>query len=248
MSKIQKYEVLNASNHLRDRFDADNFYPYDGLETVYDEDLSYGDFSGLDTDGGGLDIEFSDAIGDFFKRFKKSDGATGLTSSQGTEVGTNTTEKDSLLNRLFDKDERAKRVAEREKRRKIRLGNRLERKNMRNENQVSFYNSISDTIKDAVNKIVAKNPVLQEPIAKIQQGIADSAEVEVVKTVIDEGKKMIETGTSEPPVIEVKDDGNVEVKDSWWSKASTGVKVAIIGGGVAVLGLGVWALTRKKIN
>ena len=117
---------------------------------------------------------------------------------------------------------------------------------MRNENQVSFYNSISDTIKDAVNKIVAKNPVLQEPIAKIQQGIADSKEVEVVKTVIDEGKKMIQTGATEPPVIDVKDDGNVEVKDSWWSKASTGVKVAIIGGGVAVLGLGVWALTRKK--
>ena len=95
MSNIQKYEVLNASNHLRDRFDADNFYPYDGLETVYDEDLSYGDFSGLDTDGEGLDIEFSDAIGDFFKRFKKSEGTEDTGSTGSTE------EKDSLFNRLF---------------------------------------------------------------------------------------------------------------------------------------------------
>ena len=39
---------------------------------------------------------------------------------------------------------------------------------------------------------------------------------------------------------------NTEEKKGFWSKSSTGVKVAIIGGGVVALSLGVWALTRKK--
>ena len=83
MNDVIKYTATSASDDVTDMYDHDNFYPmdgeyegeyltggggsYDGLGEVYDT-TEYGNFSGLDADGEGLDIEYSEAFGDFMKK------------------------------------------------------------------------------------------------------------------------------------------------------------------------------------
>ena len=63
MGNIKKFDVMNASNRVTDDlYDNDNFYP----------------FSGLDTDGEGIDVEFSEALGDNFKKIFSKGGIKGL--------------------------------------------------------------------------------------------------------------------------------------------------------------------------
>ena len=103
MNDVIRYDAVMAGENAVDRFDADNFYPMDGMEDdFYDEsiedsyedydDVVYDDFSGLDTDEDGVDSEFSEALGDrlkglFQKKSTPSFGGASGGASRSTKKG-----------------------------------------------------------------------------------------------------------------------------------------------------------------
>lgn len=203
MGNIAKFDVMNASNRVTDMYDADNFYP----------------FSGLDADGEGLDIEFSEALGDKLRAKIKE-------------------RQEGLGERLSRREQRIK---DRQARKKARQDARGKRKDLR---QITLFKSLAKPVEKVVEAIVAKNPVVETSVDAAKEGIANEKEEKVAEIVIEKAKEVIETGSKEIPIIPVDEQG--EVKTSWWETKSTGIKVAIIGGGVLVLGAIAYFIVKSK--
>lgn len=212
MGKIAKFDVMNASNKVTDMYDGDNFYP----------------FSGLDADGEGLDIEFSEALGDNFKKIFSKGGAKELVKNR----------REGLDERLSN---RKKRVEDRQTRRKARQDARTTRKNLK---QVGKFEELPPVVENTVDKIVAKNPKTKEPIEKTKEGLGNPLDEKIADIVIDTAKDLVNTGSTDIPILPVDTDGNI--KTSWWSTKSTGVKVAIIGGSFLLLGTVAYFIIKKK--
>ena len=118
MNDVIKYEATTATQNAVDRFDADDFYPMDGMDgdendfysmhgdededDFYsmhgdedeDEDYFYDEFSGLDTDENGVDDEFSEALGDKFRGMFKKKSTPRIGGASG---GANETTKKGLF-------------------------------------------------------------------------------------------------------------------------------------------------------
>lgn len=221
MDDVIRFDAMTASDNITDMYDADNFYPYDGLGDVYDED-EYGNFSGLDADGEGLDIEYSEAFGDFVKKIGK--GIKGGLSKFRARGGG----RDAR---------RARRSINRDKR-------RAARKARRNQRQVELVKAQPAPVQQNIAKIVAEsapeNPTIKTAVDKTAEGVASPPEEQTTMVVVDAATRMAATGETDPPKITTTN----EVQDGWWAKQKLGVKIAIIGGGVVVLGLGVWGITK----
>lgn len=245
MNDVIKYEAVNASDNVGDMFDQDNFYPmngegeydtagggsYDGLGEVYDTD-NYGYFSGLDTDGEGLDIEYSEAFGDFAKK------VGGLFKKGGIKAAVEG-RRSGLNSRLSKREERIRGRQDRKRRRKA---SRDVRKNLR---QVAMFENQPPIVNQKLDEVLIKNPNIRPPVEKTKNGFADPTEEQIAAAALAEANKMAINPNKEPADINLNN-GVVEVNDGWWAKQRTGVKVAIIGGGVVVLGLGIYLLTKKK--
>jgi hypothetical protein len=220
MNDVIRYTATTASDNVEDMFDADNFYPYDGLGDVYDED-EWGSFSGLDADGEGLDIEYSEAFGDFVKKIGQ--GVKGLASKF--------------------KERGGGRSARRSKRSSRRADRRMKRQERRNRRQMELVKGQPLNVQQNIEKIVTEstpeNPTLRVAVEKTAAGVATPPEEQATTVVVQEAQKMAATGETTPPKITPTN----EVQDSWWSKLPMGGKIGIIGGGVVVLGLGIWGLT-----
>jgi hypothetical protein len=228
MNDVIKYTATTASDNVTDMYDADNFYPMDGIEDDYYEDMSgFSSYTGLDADGEGLDIEYSEAFGDFVKKIGK-----------GLKGGLQ-----KFKSRGGGRDARRSR---RRSKRDVRRARRQERRNRR---QMELVKSQDPQTQMNVAKIVSANatesPTLKPSVDNTARGTATPIEEQAATTVITEAKKMTVTGATEPPVVKTTTTGQVtEVDDSWWAKQNTGSKVAIIGGGVVVLALSVWGITK----
>jgi hypothetical protein len=212
-----------------DMFDADNFYPMDGeYDDVYNEMSSeFAHFTGLDTDGEPLDIEYSEAFGDFAKKIGKGLKG-GLKKFKARGGG-----RDSRRSRRRGK-------------RDVRRAKRQERRNAR---QIQMMQTLDPNTQNNVAKIVTENapenPKIKESVDKTAAGNANTTEESAATTVVNEAKRMTIQGATEPPKIVMNPQGQVtEVQDSWWAKQNMGVKVAIIGGGVGVVGLIIWGITK----
>lgn len=203
MGKIAKFDVMNASNKVTDMYDGDNFYP----------------FSGLDADGEGLDIEFSEAFGDKLRKKIKE-------------------RREGLDERLSN---RMKRVKDRQDRKKTRQDARTTRKNLK---QVEKFEELPPVVDNTVDKIVANNPKTKEPIEKTKEGLGSEKDEKIADLVIDTAKDLVNTGSTDIPILPVDTDGNI--KTSWWSTKSTGVKVAIIGGSFLLLGTVAYFIIKSK--
>ena len=203
MGKIAKFDVMNASNKVTDMYDGDNFYP----------------FSGLDADGEGLDIEFSEAFGDKLRKKIKE-------------------RREGLDERLSN---RMKRVKDRQDRKKTRQDARTTRKNLK---QVEKFEELPPVVDNTVDKIVANNPKTKEPIEKTKEGLGNEKDEKIADLVIDTAKDLVNTGSTDIPILPVDTDGNI--KTSWWSTKSTGVKVAIIGGSFLLLGTVAYFIIKSK--
>ena len=232
MNDVIRYTATTASDNVEDMFDADNFYPYDGLGDIYDED-EWGSFSGLDADGEGLDIEYSEAFGDFVKKIGGAFGKGGLKNLVKNR-------RSGLDDRLSAREER---IRARQERKTKRSEARERRKNLR---QVELVKSQPLNVQQNIEKIVTEstpeNPTLRVAVEKTAAGVATPPEEQATTVVVQEAQKMAATGETTPPKITPTN----EVQDSWWSKLPMGGKIGIIGGGVVVLGLGIWGLTKMR--
>ena len=228
MNDVIKYTAATASDNVTDMYDADNFYPMDGIEDDYYEDMSgFSSYTGLDTDGEPLDIEYSEAFGDFVKKIGKGLKG-GLQKFKARGGG---------------------RDARRGRRKSKRDARRLRRQERRNARQMELVKSQPAPVQQNIAKIVTANatesPTLKTSVDKTAAGVATPPEEQAATTVVTEAKRMVIQGATEPPVISTTPTGQViEVDDSWWAKQKMGTKAAIIGGGVLVVGLGIWGITK----
>jgi predicted RNA-binding protein with RPS1 domain len=250
---IIKYVATTATDDTTDMFDQDNFYPmdgegeydtagggsYDGLGEVYDTD-NYGYFSGLDTDGEGLDIEYSEAFGDFVKKvgglFKKG-GMKGAISNRQSG-------QDQRL------EDREKKLSDRTSRRTKRKEAKGRRKNLR---QMQTWKTLPPPIQQQAENIVNKsaangNPKPKTDLDQFKEGEADPNAEQKAMEIIQAANNDVATGNDGmESATFVATDGNLKV--GWWEKKKTGTKVAIIGGAVVGLALIVWgiyAATKKR--
>ena len=219
MGKIAKFDVMNASNKVTDMYDNDNFYP----------------FSGLDTDGEGLDIEFSEALGDNFKKIFSKGGVKGLVNKRRAGLDERL---DARNKRILARNESK---AAREERRKLKADARLKRRNLK---QVEKFEELPPVVEETVEKIVEKNKSAKAPIEKTKEGLGNEKDERIADTVIDVAKDLVDKGSTDIPTLPIDVDG--QIKTSWWGTKSTGVKVAIIGGGFLVLGAITYFIVKSK--
>lgn len=241
MNDVTKYVATTASDNVTDMYDHDNFYPYDGLndgmEDIYDED--YGYYTGLDADGEGLDIEYSEAFGDFVKK-------VGGLFKKGGMKGAIAGRREGMDARLSAREDRIRARKDRRARRKAARGRR---KNLR---QVQAWQSLPQNEKDQANKIAQKsvaegNTGATNSLDKTKRGEASPPEEQEAMQIIQAAKNDVangDVGMENASTVTKGESGQPEIKDTWWKRQGTGVKVAIIGGGIVVLGLGIWGLTR----
>ena len=207
---------MNASNRVTDDlYDNDNFYP----------------FSGLDTDGEGIDIEFSEALGDIFKK----GGIKGLVKNRRAGLDERLDKREKRIS------ERNKAKAKREERRKLKADARLRRRNLK---QVEKFEELPPVVEDTVEKIVEKNKSAKEPIDKTKEGLGNEKDERIADKVIDVAKDLVDKGSTDIPILPIDDNGQIQT--SWWGTKSTGVKVAIIGGGFLVLGTITYFIIKSK--
>jgi hypothetical protein len=241
MNDVVDYTATTASDNVTDMYDHDNFYPYDGLndgmEDIYDED--YGYYTGLDADGEGLDIEYSEAFGDFVKKvgglFKKG-GMKGAISGR----------REGLDARLSAREDR---IRERQSRKTRRQAARERRKNLR---QIQTWQTLPTNVKEQANTVANKsaaegNASAQESLDNLKGGEASPPQEQEAMQIIQAAQNDVasgDIGAENASTVTKNAAGQPEVNDTWWKRQGTGVKVAIIGGGVVVLGLGIWGLTR----
>jgi hypothetical protein len=248
MSDVIKYTAVSATNDVEDRYDGD-FFPMEGVED------DFYDFSGLDTDGDGIDAEFSEVLGGLFKKKSSAPrlgGSQQNTSSRqgglfgGKLKGLISGRREGLDDRLANREER---IGARQDRRTKRADARERRRNLR---QVALVKNNTPQVQLNIEKIVNKNaqntPQLRESVNLTAEGLADTVQEQQTQVVVREANNMAAAGNDNPPIIDVDvTTGTVtEVKDTWWKKQSTGVKVAIIGGGILALGVTVWGITKLR--
>jgi hypothetical protein len=219
MNNVIKYTAVSASNDVEDRYDGD----------VFDN------FTGLDTDGDGINAEFSEASG----LFKKVGGVF----KKGGIKDSISNRREGLDDRLADREESIRGRQNRSSKRQL---SRETRKNLR---QVALVENNTPQVQQNIEKIVTANatnaPQLKESVNKTAEGVADQAQETQTQVVVAEANKMAANGNTTPPIIELDLTGNVtQVKDTWWKKQSKGVKVAIIGGSIVALGLTIWGITK----
>lgn len=243
MNDVIRYTAATASDNVTDRLDGDNFYPMDGIEDDF-----YEDFSGLDADENGVDSEFSEALGSLFKRKSTprfgSGGQGGQGLFGGKLKGLLSNRQEGLGDRLSAREEK---LRGRQDRRSQRQTARETRRNLR---QVSLVKNNPPQVQQNIASIVTANsvnaPQLKTSVDNMAEGIANQVEEQQTQVVIQEANKMVQTGETTPPIIEIDvTTGSVtEVKDTWWKKQSLGVKIAIIGGGTIALGFAIWGITK----
>ena len=230
-SVVQEYEVIPAMQDVGNRFDQNNFYPMDGIDIGAQE---YSELFGIKSKKKG---------GEGFK--------AGLQGLIGKAKTANTKEGLSRLEERLEK--RAKRTGFRADRRQARFDARQARR----------LASLPPEEKQEVSVIAQATPVIAEPVQKVSQGVAtQEEEAIVVKTVAvaqkivakaddldvavvkDELKDVKTPQEADAVLNEILDPNNSKGK-SGWKGMSTGVKFAIIGGGVAVLGFVTYMIVKR---
>jgi len=214
--KVQKFEAVMASQNAIDRFDDDNFYPFDG-----------------EMDGELTDIEFSNGSGklkDFFgglkgKVGKFNEGTSDRLSNREARVGARVARRTS-------------RKESRERRRELRNPAQVA---LVSEQPAEVKLAIKDI---AIKNEAVKKPVIKtsEGVAnKTEEKIATVVVEEAVKL----AKERVEDPSKEATELEVNTKtGNVTEKTGL-AAMSTGVKVAIFGGSALALGLITYLIVKK---
>lgn len=235
MNDVIDYTVPNPSNNVVDMFDQDNFYPFDGeMDEFYD---NFQNYSGLDADGEGLDIEYSEALGGWLKNV-----ATKAKTALQNRRSMSEDDKTQALGYKLGK--RQSRLKGRMDRRKMRQEARQTRRNMRQIKLVKEQTpEVKQKIADIVTLSIPENPTIKEAVDKTAEGLATPKQEQTTQTVVEEAKKAVIENKTDLPII-ADDKGKTEVKDSWWKKLPLGGKIGIIAGGVLVLGLGTWGVIK----
>lgn len=230
MGDLIEYNAVSNAVNAVDRFDSDNFYPFDG-----DDDDSYYQYNGLDTDNESMDVEFSNGEGNFGAKVK------GLFKKGGVKEAV-TARQEGLGGRLA---EREAKLGGRIGRREMRIESRGRRKDMR---QSASWNQESEPVKQQADVIASKseqqgNTEATTSLNNLKEGFATSAQEGLASKIIFQARKDVAEGRMgfESASIITKDG---EVADTWWKKQSTGAKIAIVGGGVVALGLGIWGIVK----
>lgn len=246
---LVKYSVIPANQDVSDRFDADNFYEYDTS-----------DFDGLLTSD---DIEFSEAFGDKFRdAFGKVKGAFSRKDRAGR---TRQRREGGLFSGIKSKLEdfragaedratgRATRFDARMTRRQKRKDERLRRRNVRQAMKIqSLPENTQKGLDDLGNNPKPDNQNLSNSIDNTKAGtgttqdesLTDQA-TNIVNEAISAGVDPADIGV----VIDTSNPQNPTVEpdmESKWKLMSTGAKVGIIGGGVVVAGLIVFAIVKAS--
>ncbi len=227
-SVVQEYEVIPANQDVGNRFDQNNFYPMDGIDI---SDQEYSEIFGIKSkkEGGpGL-------LKGLFQRGKTKDTQQGL---------------DRLQSRL---DRRGARAGFRAKRRQARIDARQARRMA----------SLPPAEKQEVGNIASSTPAVAVPVRKATEGVATPQEEQVaVKTTqvaqkivqqvddldtqaVKEVLQEVQTPQQADAVLTDILDPNTNTGKAGWKGMSTGVKVAIIGGGLAVVGLITYLIIKK---
>ena len=176
-------------------------------------------------------------------------GATGGTERGqfGSKVkGLITNRREGLDDRLSSREQN---LSDRKSRRDKRSTARQTRRNMR---QVQLVQTQPPVVQENMEKIVVANtptnPQLRESVDLTAMGEANAAQEQQTQVVVTQAQKMFQEGETSPPLLEIDvATGNVtQVKDTWWKKQSTGVKIAIIGGSALLLGLGIFAIVKSR--
>jgi len=216
MSNVIKYQSPSATQTAVDTFDSDNFYPFDG---------------GLD--GELSDIEFSDASGNFKKKFK---GALGKVSGAVQKRQSGQSQK------LADRAEKQSGRISRKNERGIA---RTARKNAR---QMSKTKAIAENppVNEALNNLAVKNPELTVPLDKNKIGEATPKEEKTLDDAAQIATDLASTPNEPAPEVIIDDKtGAVTVKKNGWKGLSKGVKIGIIAGSALTLGLIVFAIVKS---
>ena len=117
---------------------------------------------------------------------------------------------------------------------------------MADKKQIELIAKVPDEVKGKVVEIIKENPTLKSAMDNMEKGLANPQEVKTVREILSQAGKMLKDSSAKPPKIVTDAQGNVEVKDSWWSKKSTGAKAAIIGGVVLLIGGGIYVYKKAK--
>jgi hypothetical protein len=234
MSDIIRYNAASASQNV-----------YDDCDEIYN------DFSGLDIDE--MNVEFSDASGNFLRRNNtRAKFNTNTLPQENTKKfqkgalrGIIDNRRSGLEDRLLGREQN---ISERQGRKTLRSDARVRRGNLR---QISMLENNPPIVTENIVKIVSANtttaPTLNQSLEATSIGEANSIQEQQAQVVIQEANKMIQAGITEAPIIELNSSGVViEVKDTWWKKQPKGVRISIILGGIALLGIGTYAIIKAK--
>ena len=228
-SVIQRYEQIPANQDVGDRFDHDNFYPFDGVMDAQD------------------DVEFSELWG--LKR--KSKGGEGIFKGLGRIIKTSP-EKEGV-SRL------EKRLARRNRRA---INRKLKRKMRRDARQARRMALLPPPVKTAVSSLEQTGPAIAIPINKTKKGVANPQEENIAKKTVQVADKLannkdeLDVKVVKKELSDVKTskeaeeklneilDPNNDTGKKGWKGLTTPIKVGIIGGSIAVLGLATFLIVK----
>tara|TARA_R110001632_G_scaffold61998_5_gene149255 strand:+ start:2111 stop:2848 length:738 start_codon:yes stop_codon:yes gene_type:complete len=238
-SEVQQYVQIPAAQDVGDRFDQDNFYPMDGI---------------IDDN----DVAFSELFGGKLKALTKAGGSKkGLLKEVGSRLQTRA------------EDEGVGRLDKRLERRNRRALNRAKRKGMRitarGERQIARQAALSPPVVAQGKKLsVAAGPGIKEPLGKIEDGQGDPLDERVAdkfnetakrivlkdenldEQVVKEELQNVKTTTEADKILTEILDKEDPRGQSGWKGVKTPVKVGIIAGGVAVLGLATFLIVKAS--
>ena len=235
---VQEYAVIPANQDItHNRFDQNNFYPMDGMDGMNTQE--YSELFGIKSKKkGGEGVKAG--LGRIFKNLKGKAGTTNTQEGLG-------------------------RLEERLQKRGQRAGFRAKRKQARvDARQARQLAALPPAEKGELTALAQVTPVVGVPVAKARQGIATPPEEQVAVKTAQVAKKIVQKAddldvavvkeeiqkaktTQEADIVlnEILDPNNNKGK-AGWKGMSTGIKVAIIGGGVAVLGLITFLIVKSK--
>jgi len=234
-SLVQEYEVIPANQDVGNRFDQNNFYPMDGMDEMNSQE--YSELFGIKSKKKGGE-GFKAGIGRLFGNAKTANTQEGLS-----------------------------RLEQRLQRRGERAGYRAKRKQARRDaRQARQLAALPPAEQQELTGIAQATPVVGVPVAKARQGVATPPEEQVAVKTAQVAQKIVQKAddldvavvkeeiqkaksTQEADVVldEILDPNNNKGK-AGWKGMTTGVKVAIIGGGVAVLGLITYFIVKAQKN
>jgi hypothetical protein len=101
--------------------------------------------------------------------------------------------------------------------------------------QIKLISNVPSATKVKIVEIIKADPKLKPSLDRLEKGLGSADDVKIFNNMRLKADSSIATGKP------------VDVKEgSWWSKQKKGTKIAIIGGGMLAIGLGVFAFIKSR--